>query len=72
MFAKDKDAQISRFRGKHIEKSRCYGIKQDIVRWQVKHTESYIKSHKAPIKTHTCSGFFTFIRMHLRKTCLIF
>ena len=53
MFPKDKDAQISRFWDKYIEKAKCYGIKNDIVRWHVKHAELYIKSHKTPLKSHT-------------------
>jgi integron integrase len=53
MFLKDKDVQISRFWDKYIEKSKRYGIKQDFVRWHVKHAEFYIKSKPAPLKTHT-------------------
>ncbi len=53
MFPKDKDAQISRFWEKYIEKSRCYGIKQDLIRWHVKHAEQYIKAHKTRLKEHT-------------------
>ena len=53
MLPKDKDAQISRFWDKYVEKSKCYGIKQDFIRWHVRHAESYIKSHSTPLKSHT-------------------
>lgn len=53
MFPKDKDAQISRFWEKYIEKSTRYGIKQDLIRWHVKHAELYIKAHKTRLKEHT-------------------
>ena len=53
MFAKDKDAQISRFWDKYVEKSKRYGIKQDFIRWHVRHAELYIKSHNTPLKSHT-------------------
>ncbi len=38
---------------KYIENSRRYDIKQDHIRWHVKHAEQYIKAHKAQLKTHT-------------------
>ncbi len=53
MLSINKGAQISRFWDKYIEKSKHYGIKQDLIRWHVIHAELYIKSHKRPLKTHT-------------------
>ena len=53
MFSKDKDAQISRFWDKYVEKSKRYGIKHDFIRWHVRHVELYIKSHNTPLKSHT-------------------
>ena len=53
MLLKDKDAQISRFWDKYIDKAKCYGIKQDFIRWHVRHAELYIKSHDTPLRSHT-------------------
>lgn len=53
MFAKDKDAQISRFWEKFIEKSKSYDIKQDHVRWYVKHAEQYIRAHDSRLSEHS-------------------
>ena len=53
MLSKDKDAQISRFWDKYVEKSKRCGIKQDFIRWHVRHAELYIKSHNTPLKSHT-------------------
>jgi len=53
MLSKDKDAQISLFWERYIEKARHNGIKQDFIRWHVRHAELYIKSHNALLKTHT-------------------
>ncbi len=53
MLSKDKDVQISRFWEKFIKKSIHYNIKPDVVRWHVKHAESYIRSHDSRLNTHT-------------------
>jgi len=53
MLPKDKDAQISRFWDLYVEKSKRYGIKQDFIRWHVRHAELYIKSHSTQLKSHT-------------------
>lgn len=70
MFAKDKDAQISRFWEKYIEKSRRYGIKQDLIRWHVKHAEHYIKAHKTQHKTHTALDLDKYLQDKGRNTGL--
>lgn len=53
MFLKDKDARVSRFWEKYIEKTKRYRIKPDVVRWYVKHAELYIKSHESRLNSHT-------------------
>ena len=53
MLLKDKNAQVSRFWEKFIEKSKRYNLKPDTVRWYVKHAESYIKAHETRLSTHT-------------------
>ena len=40
------DQSISRFWDKFIKKTIAYGIKPNVVRWYVRHAESYIKAHQ--------------------------
>jgi integron integrase len=70
MFPKDKDAQISRFWGKYIEKSKRYGIKQSVVRWHVKHAEQYIKAHKTQLKAHVALDLDKYLQDKGRNTQL--
>ncbi len=70
MFPKDKDAQISRFWEKYIEKSIRYGIKQDLIRWHVKHAEQYIKAHKTRLKAHTVLDLDKYLQGKGRNTHL--
>ncbi len=70
MFPKDKDAQISRFWEKYIEKSIRYGIKQDLIRWHVKHAELYIKAHKTRLKEHTALDLDKYLQDKGRNTHL--
>ena len=44
MFPKDKGTQFVRFREKYIEKSKRYNIRENIVRWHVKHAEHVYQS----------------------------
>lgn len=53
MYSKDRTAQIARFWDKYVEKSKRYGIKQEHVRWYVRHVEFYIKAHSEPLRAHT-------------------
>ena len=66
----DKDAQISRFWEKYIEKSTRYGIKQDLIRWHVKHAELYIKTHKTRLKEHTALDLDKYLQDKGRNTRL--
>ena len=66
----DKDAQISRFWEKYIEKSTRYGIKQDLIRWHVKHAELYIKAHKTRLKEHTALELDKYLQDKGRNTGL--
>ena len=66
----DKDAQISRFWEKYIEKSTRYGIKQDLIRWHVKHAELYIKAHKTRLKAHTALDLDQYLQDKGRNTRL--
>lgn len=52
MLHKDRDARVSRFWEKFIEKSKHYNIKPDVVRWYVKHAEQYIKAHNSRLNSH--------------------
>jgi hypothetical protein len=70
MFPKDKDAQISRFWEKYIEKSKRYGIKQSAVRWHVKHAEQYIKAHKTQLKAHVALDLDKYLQDKGRNTQL--
>jgi hypothetical protein len=70
MFPKDKDAQISRFWEKYIEKLKRYGIKQDLIRWHVKHAELYIKAHKTRLKEHTALDLDKYLQVKGRNTGL--
>ena len=70
MFPKDKDAQISRFWEKYIEKSKRYGIKQNIIRWYVKHAELYIRAHKLRLKQHTALDLDKYLQDKGRNTKL--
>ena len=68
MLSKDKDVQVSRFWEKFIEKSKRYNIKPDVVRWYVKHAESYIRSHDTRLSTHTARDIDKYLQKKGRNT----
>ncbi len=70
MFPTDKDAQISRFWGKYIEKSIRYGVKQDAVQVYVGHAEEYIKVHHARLRSHTVLDLEKYLQGIGRNTAL--
>ena len=70
MFPKDKDAQISRFWEKYIEKSIGYNISQKSVRWYVKHAEQYINAHDSPLRTHTALDIDNYLQNKGRNSRL--
>ena len=45
----------SRFWDKFIYKTASYNIKPEVARWYVRHAESYIKSNKTRLATHTAA-----------------
>ena len=70
MLHKNKDAQVSRFWEKFIEKSKRYNIKPDVVRWHVKHAEQYIRAHESRLNSHVAQDVDKYLSEKGRNTRL--
>ncbi len=70
MNPKDMDTRIARFWKKYTDKSISYGIKQEHIRWYVRHAEFYIKAHNTPIKTHTAGTVDKYLQVKGRNSRL--
>ena len=57
------DQTVSRFWDNYINKTKAYGVKLTVVRWYVKHAESYIKAHPdTRLAQHTVENVELYLR----------
>ena len=63
------DQSISRFWEKYIDKSKVYGVKPHLLKWYIRHAETYIKAHKqVRLVTHTPELVEQYLRDKGRNT----
>ncbi|HHJ35079.1 MAG TPA: integron integrase [Gammaproteobacteria bacterium] len=70
MLDQNRDKKVSRFWEKYIDKTKCYGVKPDVVRWYVKHAERYIKAHDSRLSIHTVQDIDKYLQEKGRNTRL--
>jgi len=62
------DQSISRFWDNYILKTESYGVKPEVIRWYVRHAETYIKAYSGQrLATHTREMVEKYLRDKGRK-----
>ncbi len=64
------DGNTERFWNKYISKTISYGISNNISRWYVIHSETYIKAHKKRLSMHLQGDMTEYLNVKYRNSHL--